>query len=357
MDFTPEQQEAIDRMADFICNGVAEGRRQFVLHGLAGTGKTTVLSEVARHYRLPLCTLTGKAASVLRKKSGLNATTLHSAFYDLVDRDVDSLGRDVLEFEARYTAPDRRWRDRVLALDECSMLNDSHAKDMLVAGTRIIACGDPGQLPPIDGEQYFNRPDFTLREIHRQALDSPIIRQAHRVRAGYEYEDDGPNFRVVESLATDEWLAPDSIVICFTNATRRNMTKLLREKLGLARRYPQAGEPIMCLRNFYEVPVFNGAIYTLAQDIREGDRDIYILRDGEKVCVPDARFECMPLAFGGEENTKFDFGYVITCHKAQGSEWRNVILLDEYPHHFDQRRAWVYTAITRSSEKICVIRR
>lgn len=86
MDFTPEQQEAIDRMADFICNGVAEGRRQFVLHGLAGTGKTTVLSEVARHYRLPLCTLTGKAASVLRKKSGLNATTLHSATGNVRDR-------------------------------------------------------------------------------------------------------------------------------------------------------------------------------------------------------------------------------------------------------------------------------
>ena len=65
---------------------------------------------------------------------------------------------------------------------------------MLRTGCKVIACGDPGQLSPVNDERYFVRPDAQLTEIHRQALDSAIIRQAHHVRAGRGYTMDGDDF-------------------------------------------------------------------------------------------------------------------------------------------------------------------
>src|SRR3954468_13642515 len=85
-----EQEIAAQRIFESLGSGM---RRPFSLHGLAGTGKTTLLASVARD--IPgaiLCTLTGKAASVLRRKTHLPACTIHSAFYKLVDVSHDKLG-------------------------------------------------------------------------------------------------------------------------------------------------------------------------------------------------------------------------------------------------------------------------
>lgn len=353
-DLSEEQEEAAFLMENFVQAGRGSGQQQLVVHGLAGTGKTTVLGAIGRKFYLPMCTLTGKAASVLREKSGLNAATIHSVFYDLVNDPKDDEDEYVPpEFVARIDHGIRFSGD-VLLLDECSMINAKLANDILRSGARVIATGDPGQLPPVEGSQYFSIPDFTLRTIHRQALESPIIRQAHNVRKGLGYQPDGPDFRVLDTMPKTELVEAD-IIIVWRNATRRDLTKMIRELRGYARRYPQAGEPVMCLKNAPDYGIYNGAIYTLLEDFSRGDSDILLQTERGPTKIERVTFECIPRWFDGEVTTHFDFGYVITCHKAQGSEWNNVVIIDEYPPGWEHRREWIYTAITRAAKRVAVI--
>ena len=350
-----EQRLALHQLIDFY---KTSWDRFFVMHGLAGSGKTTVLSAMAREFpNAMLCTFTGKAASILRLKTGLGAMTIHSAFYRLTEERVKKNGKQELVFEEAHS--EGSLSNALLLLDECSMINESMAQDLIRTGAKIIACGDPGQLPPVEGKQFFSKPDITLNTIHRQALESPIIRQAHAVRQGKPYEADGDAFRVARhgELTANEKLDAD-IILCWTNATKRAINRHVRELWGFQfMPHPQAGEPVLCLRNAPDYGIFNGAIYTLREPFMEGDTSIVIEVEGQGVRVPNVNFEGIKtgLSPGVKATTWFDFGYALTVHKAQGSEWDDVILIDEYRRK-EGRREWLYTAITRAAKKITIIR-
>lgn len=348
---TDEQEMAMSAIDAFM----ADPRRQvFNLHGLAGTGKTTVLRHIAAQYRhAVLCSLTGKAASVLRRRSGLQACTLHSFFYRLVEANKAGHGRDVLRFERQHAGGELHG-DLVL-LDESSMIGDDVGRDLLATGAKVVACGDPGQLPPVKGQQFFRRADITLTEIHRQALESPIVRQAHAVRSGGHYAADGPCFRVA-SDGTDADLRDTDTVLCWTNRTRDYMNAKCRRVRGYWQPTPQAGEPVVCLRNAPQYGIFNGATYTLLQPFLEADTSIVIDVDSNPMEIPRVTFRGIPSALADdvEDTTAFDFGYAMTVHKAQGSEWDSVILVDEY-RRYEQRKEWLYTGITRAAERILIV--
>ena len=350
-----EQKAALQNLIQFY---ETSSGPYFVMHGLAGSGKTTVLSHMAR--RFPgsmLCTFTGKAASILRLKTGLDAMTIHSAFYKLKKEKISEDGKRELIFsEAHYKG---ELSHALLLLDECSMINEAMAQDLIRTGAKIIACGDPGQLPPVEGKQFFSKPNIALQTIHRQALESPIIRQAHAVRQGNPYESDGDAFRVARhgELTANEKLDAD-IILCWTNATKRAINRHVRELRGFQfMPHPQAGEPVLCLRNAPDYGIFNGAIYTLREPFMEGDTSIVIEVEGQGVRVPNVNFEGIKtgLSPGVKAITWFDFGYALTVHKAQGSEWGNVILIDEYRRK-EERKEWLYTGITRAANKITIIR-
>jgi exodeoxyribonuclease V len=345
-----EQEAAAGLIFEYL--GAAR-MRPTVLHGLAGTGKTTVLSEVARDVpQAILCTLTGKAASVLRRKTGLMASTIHAAFYKLVDKTNDRLGREKLHFEPTYGRGSLA--DKIVLIDECSMINHGLAADIMRTGAKIVACGDPGQLAPVEGQRFFNEPDIILETIHRQAMESPIIRQAHAVRHDRIYKDDG-DFRFIKRGLTDQEIFSADVILCYTNDTRRVANAHARAVRGFWQSWPQPGEPVMCLKNAPAFGVFNGAVYALEVPFVEGDTSIQIDVDGVSTVIPWVHFaglkNCVPAHV--EATTGFDFGYAMTVHKAQGSEWPNVVLIDEY-HKAIERREWLYTAITRASERITV---
>jgi exodeoxyribonuclease-5 len=349
---TDEQERVAARIDDFM----AEPQQQtFLVHGLAGTGKTMLLAHAALQYKhATLCTLTGKAASILRRKTGLPAQTIHSFFYRLIEVRKDKTGRQVLEFRPEHS---RGQLDRELVLvDEVSMLNEELARDLLRTGAKIIATGDPGQLPPVKGQPFFNNPNAALTEIHRQALNSPIVRQAHRVRVGQPYQGDGPEFRVQRDGDDDDLLAAD-VVLCWTNKTRHALNDKCRRLRGFWQAHPQVGEPLMCLKNVTGQGVFNGAVYTLLEPFGSGSRDILIDVDGVPALIRDVTFEGVQSALPDhvEPTTSFGFGYVLTVHKAQGSEWDSVVLVDEYRRSEDKEK-WLYTAITRASQRILVVR-
>lgn len=345
-----EQTNALGSIQGFLARG---GRQTFTLHGLAGSGKTTVLARVAaENDSAILCTLTGKAASVLRDKTGIPACTIHSAFYQLKEILRDKRGKRNMVWTDAYRSGELS--GGVILMDECSMVNEAIARDILNTGAKIVACGDPGQLPPVSGKQYFDQPNFTLKEIHRQALESPIIRQAHAVRNGGSYASDGA-FRVA-NVATDEDLLAADVILTWTHKTRKAANAEMRRLKGYWMPQVQVGEPIMCLRNVPDRGIYNGAVYRATRKISEGDQGVYIEVDGMEAHVPTATFEGLRLANNNPETgVPFDFGYAMTVHKAQGSEWGKVVLLDEYRRPEDRAR-WLYTGITRASDSILVVR-
>ena len=276
---------------------------------------------------------------------------MHSYFYRLIEANKDKRGREVLRFERQHEDNDLDG-----ALDESSMISEDIGRDLLNTGAKIITCGDPGQLPPVKGQQFFHRADFTLSEIHRHALDSPIIRQAHAVRSGGTYTTDGSCFRVAHDGTDDELLNADAI-LCWTNRTRDYINNKARRVRGYFQAQPQPGEPLVCLKNAAQFGVFNGGVYTLLRPFLENDTQITLDVDGEVITIPRANFRGIPskLPNGAEVVTAFDYGYAMTVHKAQGSEWDSVILIDEY-RRLEQRKEWLYTGITRAAERILVVR-
>jgi ATP-dependent exoDNAse (exonuclease V) alpha subunit len=200
-----EQRDAVAGIDHAIAR-----RTAFALHGLAGTRKTTVA--------------TAKAASVLREKTGADASTIHSAFYHFVRQDDDEAAgaqtRRQLVFRPKYGPGELH--GEVALLDECSMIGSQMARDIMATGITVVVIGDPGQLPPINGDPFFTCASFQLNEIHRQALESPIIRQAHAVRAGGLYTADGDEVRVSSSLTAADLRAAD-IVLAGRRTTRMEM--------------------------------------------------------------------------------------------------------------------------------------
>ena len=95
---------------------------------------------------------------------------------------------------------------------------------------------------------------------------------------------------------------------------------------------------------------------TLLQPFLEADTSIVIDVDSNPMEIPRVTFRGIPSALGNdlEDTTAFDFGYAMTVHKAQGSEWDSVILVDEY-RRYEQRKEWLYTGITRAAERILIV--
>ena len=351
-DLTDEQDLMASAIRDHI--GGKTDKQVLVCHGVAGTGKTTVLTQIASEFPdAKLCAFTGKAASVLRAKSGLKAQTVHSLFYKLVDKGVDEKTKKRILYFQRVHATGAM-RGKIILLDECSMIDRKTANDLLQSGALIIAVGDPGQLPPVQGAPFFNDADIMLRTIHRQALNSAVLRQAHAMRETGQYQPDGDDFRVVRKATEEQMLAADTI-LCWRNATRHRINKQMRRLLNYNLPYPMQGEMVLCLKNSHQHGVFNGVTYELARNFEPDDDAIHLLIDGNEVNVPDCVF-----VNGGtiddydddEFVSAFDFGWCLTVHKSQGSEWDKVLLVDEN-HKYD-RRKWVYTGISRASQSIIV---
>ena len=233
----------------------------------------------------------------------------------------------------------------------------------------MLVLGDPAQLPPIQGGGFFTEaePDAMLTEVHRQAADDPIIHMSMAVREG-EWLEPGRygESEVVRKAELDpeRVLAADQVLVG-RNATRRAYNARLRERRGFKDPLPQADDKLVCLRNNRRKGLFNGGLWVVKQrgaprtstlSLRlQPDEDI-----GRAVKV-SVRRECFT---GGLEELdwqqrkrydEFDYGYVLTVHKAQGSQWDDVVLFDESFAFQDSRARWLYTGITRAERRLTVV--
>ena len=387
----------------------------FVLCGYAGTGKTFLVDHVVRALGLvagesaAFVAPTGKAASVLIK-AGVPATTVHSLIYTREeDIEVDENGEVISEQFLRFVRRESiDSKIKLIVLDETSMVSDDVLRDLLSFGVKCLCCGDPAQLPPVGGSNTLLRsPVITLREIVRQERDNPIVRLAERIRAGErpQYGEYGsvsvvPR-RSLDAAARRKLFCEANQIIVGTNRTRALVNREVRAFRGIPpeRILPEEGEKIICTLNDWSKPLdergdfhlVNGIIGT-CYHVREQldglgqldfqpeflpdrvedlpfDTGIFVRGQyyhgyGNRAClltngilVHEGNREMLRRFKVRREDTvcRFEFAYAVTCHKAQGSEYDFVVVVDE-SGFFENGREWLYTAVTRAKKRLVIIR-
>ena len=362
--FTPHQDAALTAASNWLKG--ARGRASiFRLFGYAGTGKTTLVKHIAEGVdgKVLFAAFTGKAACVMRSKGCHSASTIHSLIYRARES-----GEETPSFELWNDAPASK--AKLIIIDECSMVDTELARDLMSFGVPLLVLGDPAQLPPISGGGFFTdaEPDAMLTEVHRQAQDDPIVRLSMEIRAGNPLtQGQYGETQVVRRDALDPKRVLDADqVLVGRNVTRRAYNARLRERRGFADALPMAGDKLVCLRNNRRKGLFNGGLWMVKerpkprrQIIRmhlKPDEDL-----GERLIKVSVRPECFTGAIEEfdwpqrKAYDEFDFGYVLTVHKAQGSQWDDVVLFDESGAFPDNRDRWLYTGVTRAAKRLMIV--
>lgn len=371
MTWSPQQEQAIKAVREWLDD--PNGQQVFRLFGFAGTGKTTLAKVLAQEVSgtTLYATFTGKAALVLRKKGCDGASTIHSLIY--------STEIDEITGEVKFTlnAQSDLATAGLLVVDEVSMVDEDLAQDLLSFGRRVLVLGDPAQLPPVKGEGFFinAEPDIMLTEVHRQALDNPIIRMSMDVREGRRLNAGQYGESMVllgSAVPRDEMgrfvLEADQL-LCGMNRTRVTFNERVRALKGLSGQirpwHPVTGDRLICLRNKRSKHLFNGGIWDAMTVDDRGDGKLGVVAQSMDEERDPVELEIYENFFNGTESEidwrslrgteEFTFGWAITCHKSQGSQWDNVIIFDESGAFRDSRKNWLYTAITRAAERVTVV--
>ena len=369
-----------------------------VIAGYAGTGKSTLVSHIVDALNISpgdVCYIafTGKASLILREKGCENSMTAHKLLYhskENPDGTFTHTPRKHLEFNYR-----------LIVVDEVSMIPIDMWNLLLSHGTHVIALGDPGQLPPIDGEsKLLTHPHVFLDEVVRQAQDSEIIRLSMDIRDGISLKPYRGNEVIIinKSQLNDFYYSGADQIIAAKNVTRNDINwKCRKIKFGNdVPKHPITGEKVICLKNYWNVlsncknscedildspitldggdPLINGMIGELNNiqfrhniskygDIMNanftiGDNNTFynlfmdykLFAESQQTINSDNWKDFRGLA----KPMLFDYAYCITCHKSQGSEFDKVLVFNEYMKSTDHKR-WLYTAATRAKKKLIIV--
>lgn len=360
----PQQELALGAVRSWLKAG---DRPVFRLFGYAGTGKTTLARHIAESVggNVVYAAFTGKAAHVMRGKGCTDAGTIHSLIYRMKGEDETgpsfTLNRESTAAKAA-----------IIIIDECSMVDEEIGRDLLTFGKPVLVLGDPAQLPPVAGGGFFTaaEPDVMLTEVHRQAADDPIIRLSMTVREGGTlalgtYGESSVISR--RDLEPDAVLGADTVLVGRNN-TRRAYNGRIRELLGRTMPTPVVSDTLVCLKNDRKRGLLNGSIWHVdkVRPARKGLLRYTLSADEDQRGKGRTVVTVNPAYFDGTSETltpaerkrsdAFDFGYVLTVHKSQGSQWDDVVLFDESFAFRENAWRWLYTGITRAAKRIRIVR-
>ena len=393
MELTEKQEKGLET----ILTRYNLGLKYTTISGYAGTGKSTLVKFAiaalgVREDRVAYATFTGKAAEVLRKKGNTGACTLHKLLYDHFPKPGGGFIRK----------PKTSLDYDVVVVDEVSMAPKSMIDMLLSHRVYVIFLGDPFQLPQINKDEshdILENAHIFLDEVMRQAAESEIIQISMKIRNGepIDFMKGKEVIIIPKSELVEGHLTWADQILCGTNATRENINRQMREIYGFSG-LPQDGEKMICLRNYWDDCADNGdalvngttgilrnpfetfrmipnyiPIDNHRMDVIQGDfvtsdgstfnsveMDKKLLIDGVK-CITDGkilfRLGKLKNKIGDIVPREFAFGYAITTHKAQGSEWDKVLVIEEkFPFSKEEHARWLYTAVTRASEKLVLVR-
>ena len=377
MELTLKQQKGLE----IAIQRYKDREKYTVISGYAGTGKSTLvrfiidaLSDLGIDEEEDVCfaCYTGKACQVLMNMGNKNVSTLHKLLYDSIPKPTGGWIRKP-KTEIDYS---------IIIVDEVSMAPKQLMDLLFSHHVHVICLGDPFQLPPIDKDSdnhLLDNPHIFLDEIMRQAAESEIIQLATKIR----------NF--------NNFNASMFQVLVATNATRVKLNQVMRNELGHFNE-PENGDKVICLRNYWDDysdggnPLVNGTIGYLNNPFPNfvrlpywfnsfnGQRDIPIIisefisetnenygtfnMDKKLILEGEKSLDWKTIyRLGKSEKTKhlipyeFTYGYAITCWKAQGSQWDKVVIYEEgFPFDKITHAKFLYTAVTRASEKVVLLR-
>lgn len=394
MILTKKQEQGLSLCVEKYLNN----ERYCVISGYAGAGKSTLVKVIVQN--LPgidpeedvvYACFTGKAAQVLLKKGNKNVTTLHKLLYESIPKPDGTF----------FRKPKTEIEYKIVVVDEVSMAPRNLMELLFKHNVFIIALGDPFQLPPVDKDQdngLLNNPDIFLDEIMRQSLDSEIIQLSMKIR-NHESIDYFKGKDVIVMPKSDlntgvlKWA--DQILVG-TNATRVAINNQMRDLLGFEKGVIGEHERLTCLRNYWDnysdtdAPLINGTMgylsnsyetyYRIPPWIKKSNNTIpiisgnFISEDGDNFGLLDMDKNYILIGEGSltqkekymlGKNLKyqklipyeFTYGYAITTHRAQGSEWSKVLVIEEkFPFNKEEHARWLYTACTRASSKLVLVR-
>jgi len=405
------QREAVDRCLD-------ESRRCVAVTGEAGSGKTTIIQFVYKSlgdagYRVACAAPTGKAAKRIREATGIPAQTMHKLLEFTAPTDIDpKTGRPYGVTMPRRDAHNKLDCDVIIG-DEYAMMNRSLHRSLVEAmptGARLLVFGDDQQLPPIEESgktEYVNGKPVSafgklvdkfgvrLARSHRQADGSDVLYNAHRVRAGMMVQA-REKFRVITSddivsqvlqacgkfdiasmnnqiitPSNRSWIGTQALnnaVQSFLWADRAEQPKYkpLRWKnertgKGAPEIVLGVGDKVIITRNLYNIAcsdgtfgVFNGEM-GIVQEINDVEDIIIDLGDRIATLPYAEQINLEGRVFINYPHRDIDLGYVITTHKAQGSEFDNVIVVLGRSVFGMLNRRNLYTAVTRARDSVHII--
>ena len=392
MEWNKKQEKALEEFHKWLGNP----SQPFVLQGYAGTGKTTLTKQflhmVDPSTRMALMAPTGKAARVLSAKTGAKATTIHKILYSPSSDEIKNL-RDYLtvlhsreemgeelvdeivrvEEHIRELSKDNRVRfvkkfgvEQVLDLifvDEASMVGTKIYKDIMDLGIATVMIGDPFQLPPVKDVAGWSslKPNIVLTQIMRTTGEGAGINLAAQSVRIDEPMQEGPGF-FMHPKGTLDWeeYATADIILCGTHVVRHRMNKGIRKYLGYPEGSVVVGEKMMCLTNSPGWDVVNGELVTVKEILSENKRTISIVGENDlgelkrlslwrDLLLDDSNTQIVP-----HTAVPMTYAYAVTVHKAQGSEWSKVMVLDSWrgPAYSE----WLYTGITRGAQETHFVR-
>ena len=413
VNWPPQQDHALRTVSTWMRTPSAP--QVLYLAGYAGTGKSTLAKHLVMgaKQRWLFGAYTGKAAYVMRQKGCADVATLHSLIYAPAG---ESKGSEIAALEERLTGEtDAAKRDAIIqqlremraasqpvfslwdhgsplahpdcagiVVDEVSMVGEDLGRDLETFGKKILVLGDPFQLPPVRGSGYFTArdPDVLLTEIHRQARDSGVLRLATHIRGGGDVAtfDSAPDALITRAPRVhgrraiskadlaERALAADQVLVGL-NKTRHALNRRIRELKGRTSELPCAEDRVICLRNDREAGLLNGSQWivteadcaagaptadlALRSDDEDDDRTFrgeawlhYFRGRGEDIAA---------MGQGRRRHAEFDYAEAITCHKAQGSQYKRVLVIDESRSFRADARRWLYTATTRAANHVEVL--
>ena len=392
MQLTNRQLQGLKTAVDRYKNN----EKYTVISGYAGSGKTTLVKFIIEALdvapeQVCFATFTGKAAEVLRKKGNSNVSTLHRLLYESFPRPGGGF----------INRPKSSIPYTVVIVDEVSMAPKKLIDLLFKHRVYVVCLGDPFQLPPIDKDEdnhLLDHPHIFLDEIMRQAQESEIIRLTMSIRDMQPLQiQEGKEIKVVPNI----YLSENSVltwadqVLCAKNNTRHSLNDRMRKMAG-REGPPRDGDKVICSRNYWEDfnmagdPLINGSIgylknsfktfinipYWLCTTVKKFDIlqadiitddnneypcidiDYNFLTEGTKCCDWRDAYKIgkAKTRIGDIIPREFEYGYAITTHKAQGSEWDKVLVIEEnFPWNKEEHARWLYTAATRASEKLVII--